>query len=152
MSFTAAAVSPAPIATVAAAPTASSSARLTSLDALRGFTMFWILGGDFIVTTAGKMSGGTQQSWTFLVWIAGLVFCFVGPRIKVLAGIVVAILVGYWALMNFVPIRDVQLTRTKLAELAEKSGDINGAIALRSEANPSATRNSPAWRAAEELF
>ena len=41
-----------------------------SLDALRGFDMFWILGGDFVVTTAGKLSGGNDQTWTLFGWLA----------------------------------------------------------------------------------
>ena len=213
-----------------------------SLDALRGFDMFWILGGDFVVTTAGKMSGSNDQTWTLFGWLAsqfqhkawdgfafydlifplfvfisgvsvvfsltketqqhgragalqrvlrravllfvlgifysggltkewpdirvlgvlqrialaylgaGLIFCFVGSRMKALAGVIAGILVGYWALMNFVSIRDIALDKAKLAELAEKSGDARGAIALKSETNPSATKNSPAWRKAEELF
>lgn len=213
-----------------------------SLDALRGFDMFWILGGDFVVTTAGKMSGSNDQTWTLFGWLAsqfqhkawdgfafydlifplfvfisgvsvvfslaketqqhgragalqrvlrraallfvlgvfysggltkewpdirvlgvlqrialaylgaGLIFCFVGSRMKALAGVVAGILVGYWALMNFVPIRDIALDKAKLAELAEKSSDSLGAIALMSETNPSAAKNSPAWRKAEELF
>ncbi len=40
---------------------------------------------------------------------AGLLFCFFKPRS--LAAIGAAILVGYWALLSFVPIRDVQLER-----------------------------------------
>jgi predicted acyltransferase len=216
--------------------------RLMSLDALRGFDMFWILGGDFVVTTAGRMSGSNDQTWTLFGWLAsqfqhkawdgfafydlifplfvfisgvsvvfsltketqqhgragalqrvlrraallfvlglfysgglskewpdirvlgvlqrialaylgaGLVFCFVGARMKALAGIVAGILLGYWAVMNFVPIRDIALDKAKLAELADKSGDARGAIALKSETNPSATKNSPAWRKAKELF
>jgi len=225
-----------------APPAAPVSPRLMSLDALRGFDMFWILGGDFIVTTAGKMSGGNDQTWTLFGWLAsqfrhkdwdgfafydlifplfvfisgvsvvfsitketqqhgrtgalnrivrraallfvlgifysggltkewpdirllgvlqrialaylgaGLVFCFVGARMKALAGIIAGILLGYWALMNFVPIRDIQLDKAKLADLAEKSGDPRGATVLKSETNPSATANSPAWRKARELF
>ena len=213
-----------------------------SLDALRGFDMFWILGGDFIVTTAGKMSGSNEQTWTLFGWIAGqfrhkawdgfafydlifplfvfisgvsvvfsltketqlhgrvgalqrvlrravllfvlgifysggltkewpdirllgvlqrialaylgagLVFCVVGARMKALAGIVAGILVGYWALMSFVPIRDITLDKDRLAEIAEKAGDARGAIQLKSETNPSVTKNSRAWAKAEELF
>ena len=234
---TTAAETPAP-----SGPAAPASKRLMSLDALRGFDMFWILGGDFVVTTAGKMSGGNDQTWTLFGWLAGqfqhkawegfafydlifpmfvfisgvsvvwsltketqahgragalqrvlrravllfvlgifysggfrtewpdirvlgvlqrialaylgagLVFCVVGARMKVLAGVIAGILIGYWALMNFDPIRDIQLDKAKLAELAEKSGDARGAIALKSETNPSATKNSRAWAKAEELF
>lgn len=230
--------SPAPPAPVAAPV----GLRLMSLDALRGFDMFWILGGDFVVTTASKMSGTNDQTWTLFGWIAsqfrhkewdgfafydlifplfvfisgvsvvwsltketqlhgragalkrvvrraallfvlglfysggfskewpdirllgvlqrialaylgaGLVFCLIGARMKALAGVIAAILIGYWALLNFVPIRDIALDKTKLAELAEQSGDSRGAIALKSETNPSATRGSRAWAKAKELF
>ncbi len=223
-------------------PAEPASPRLMSLDALRGFDMFWILGGDFVVATAGKMSGGNDQTWTLFGWLAsqfrhkdwdgfafydlifplfvfisgvsvvfsltketrlhgragalqrvlrragllfvlgilysgglskewpdirllgvlqrialaylgaGLIFCFVGARMKALAGIIAGILVGYWALMAFVPIRDIQLDKVRLAELAGKSDDTRGALALKSETNPSATKNSPAWKKAEELF
>ena len=37
-------------------PSASESKRLTSLDALRGFTMFWILGADSLVYALHEMS------------------------------------------------------------------------------------------------
>lgn len=40
--------------------------RLTSLDALRGFDMFWIIGGERIVNEAAKLT-----SWTWLVWLSG---------------------------------------------------------------------------------
>ena len=213
-----------------------------SLDALRGFDMFWILGGDFVVTTAGKLSGGNDQTWTLFGWLAsqfrhkdwdgfafydlifplfvfisgvsvvwsltketqlhgragalqrvvrraallfllgifysgglskewpdirllgvlqrialaylgaGLVFCTVGARMKALAGIIAGLLVGYWALLAFVPIRDITLDKAKLAALAEQSGDARGATALKSETNPSATKRSPAWAKTEELF
>jgi predicted acyltransferase len=44
---------------------------------------------------------------------AGLLFCFLKPR--ALIGVSAAILVGYWALLTFMPIRDVHLERTALA-------------------------------------
>src|SRR6185503_15080720 len=43
---------------------------------------------------------------------AGLLFCLFKPR--ALAGITAALLIGYWALLTFVPIRDVQLERNAL--------------------------------------
>jgi predicted acyltransferase len=43
---------------------------------------------------------------------AGLLFCFLKPR--ALAGVCAALLVGYWALLTFVPIRDVRLERNAL--------------------------------------
>jgi predicted acyltransferase len=40
----------------------------------------------------------------------GLLFCFFKPR--ALAGITVALLIGYWALLTYVPIRDFQLDKS----------------------------------------
>lgn len=41
------------------------SRRLVSLDALRGFDMFWIMGGEGIAAAAAKLTG-----WSWLVWLA----------------------------------------------------------------------------------
>ena len=53
-------------------------------------------------------------------FFAGLLFCLFKPR--ALAAICVGILAGYWALLTFVPIRDIQLTKDNLAHLAESGG------------------------------
>lgn len=45
---------------------AQSDQRLISLDALRGFDMFWIIGGSAIVERAAEASG-----WPWLEWLAG---------------------------------------------------------------------------------
>jgi predicted acyltransferase len=44
----------------------ASDARLVSLDALRGFDMFWIIGGGEIAHAAAKLTG-----WAWLVWLSG---------------------------------------------------------------------------------
>ena len=83
---------------------------------------------------------------------AGLLFCFFKPRsLAIICG---SLLVGYWALMTFVPIRDIQLTRPNIAQLAEKAGDAATADYFkdRSSPNPSTVKNSPAWAGAEKLF
>lgn len=175
------------------APPAAST-RLVSLDALRGFDMFWILGGDAVIyalaanfgsrpetflagqfehkewngfafydlifplfvfmagvsvvfslqrqlATGGRAaalkrvlgrgvllfivalfySGGVSNNWPDIRVLgvlqrialaytgAALLFCFFKP--KTLAAICAALLVGYWALLTFVPIRDVVLER-----------------------------------------
>ncbi len=181
--------------TPAASPAASQ--RLVSLDALRGFDMFWILGADAVVYAIAKLCGSDVTHFPFNQWehkewagfafydlifplfvfmagvsvvfslskqlaaggrnaalkrvlgrgvllfivalfyaggvsnewpnirvlgvlqrialaytFAGLLFCFFKPR--ALAAICAALLVGYWALLTFVPIRDVSLDRTTL--------------------------------------
>lgn len=45
---------------------APASTRLVSLDALRGFDMFWIIGGDEIVHEGAKLT-----SWGWLEWLDG---------------------------------------------------------------------------------
>ena len=217
-----------------AAP-APASQRLMSVDALRGFDMFWIIGADALVYALHKMSqteptkrladqlehaewegfhfydlifplfvfivgvslvfsltktiqqagraealkrvfrrsvllfavaifysGGFTSPWpdirlmgvlnriAIAYFFAGLLFCFFKPR--ALVAICVAILAGYWALMTFTPIRDIQLTKSSLAQLAEQAGDKETAALFNKEGNPSAVKDSPAWAAAEKMF
>jgi len=215
---------------------ADQSQRLMSVDALRGFDMFWIIGADSLVYAlhrlnsskptkfladqldhvdwqgfhfydlifplfvflvgvsivfslsktierAGKAdaikrvirrgillyivgvlySGGFTKPWpdmrllgvlnriALAYFFAGLLFCFFKPR--ALVGICAGLLVGYWALMTFVPIRDIQLTRPNIARLAQEAGDTETAdyFSARSP-NPSTVKNSPAWAATQKLF
>jgi predicted acyltransferase len=41
----------------------STASRLASIDALRGFTIFWILGGDSLAWALKEMSTGQQGLW-----------------------------------------------------------------------------------------
>jgi predicted acyltransferase len=210
-------------------------ARLMSLDGLRGFDMFWIIGAASLVAALKRMSpnsvtqflayelghaswegfhfydlifplfvfisgvslvfslskaleqsgrpavlrrlfrrglllyaagifyyGGLDNSWpgirmvgvlqriAIAYFFAGLLFCFFKPR--VLAGICASLLIGYWALMTFVPIRDIQMTKRNLATLAVKAGDTNAATLFEQDGNPSTVRNSPVWSAAEKMY
>jgi len=211
--------------------------RLMSVDALRGFDMFWIIGGDSLVYALDRMSqtrpvsflagqlehaewegfhaydlifplfvfimgcslffslsrtlaragraealkricfrglalylaglfynGGLTNEWpdvrlsgvlsriAVVYFLGGLLFCFFKPR--ALAAICIGLLAGYWALMTFVPIRDIQLERTNLARLAEQSGN-TAATALFNDpkfGNPSRVKHSPAMAAAQAMF
>ena len=109
-------------------------------------------------------SGGFTRSWpdirllgvlnriALAYFFAGLLFCFFKPR--ALVGICIGLLIGYWALMTFVPIRDIQLTRSNIARLAEQAGDADTAAYFSNpdSPNPSTVRNSPAWAATQRLF
>ena len=83
---------------------------------------------------------------------AGLLFCFFKPR--ALLGICGGLLLGYWALMTFVPIRDIQLTKSNVARLAREGGDLQTAAYFENSAstNASTVKNSPAWAGAQKLF
>jgi len=221
-----------------ATPTAST--RLMSLDALRGFDMFWIIGADSLVYALNRMtqstptkllaeqldhadwqgfrfydlifplfvfmvgaaivfslnkiiaesgcigaihrvlrrgillfaigifySGGFSSTWPDLRLLgvlnrialaytfAGLLFCCFKPR--TLAAICGGLLLGYWALMTFIPIRDVQLEQGNLAVLATQSGNTGLAAQFHDvgpgpSVNPSAIKDSPVWAATEKMY
>ncbi len=228
-------ISPTPAQALDSAPASAPSGRLVSLDALRGFDMFWIIGADSLVYALNRMtqtgptrflanqlehaewagfrfydlifplfvfmmgvsmvfslgkaiegggrpdavkrvfrrgillfvvglfySGGLTNPWpdmrlmgvlnriALAYFFGGLLFCFFKPR--ALAAWCVALLIGYWALVCFVPIRDIQLEKTNLASLAEKAGNTAGASALRESGNPSAVKDGLAWATAQKLF
>jgi predicted acyltransferase len=222
-----------------AAP-APESQRLTSLDVLRGFDMFWILGADAFVYALNRLSqsaptkflatqldhaewegfkfydlifplfvfimgvstvfsltkiieregraaamkrviirgvllfaiglfysGGLTNPWPdmrlmgvlnriALCYLAGgLLFCWCKPR--VLIGIAAALLIGYWAMLTFLPIRDIQLEKENLATLAEKAGDTKlaaqfNAAGNATPVNPSAIKDSPVWAATQRMY
>jgi predicted acyltransferase len=218
-------------------PRAAASQRLMSVDALRGFDMFWIIGAGSLVTALNRMSqtgptrflanqlehadwegfrfydlifplflflvgvstvfslsklidqggrsealrrvirrgillfvigiiysGGFTNSWpnmrlmgvlnriALAYLFGGLLFCFFKPR--ALVAICAGLLIGYWALMTFVPIRDIQLTPENISRLAAQAGDTETAdyFAQRDFVNPSTVKNSSAWAGTEKLF
>jgi predicted acyltransferase len=203
-------VSPAALAVTASAVPGKTQ-RLMSVDALRGFDMFWIIGADSLVYALDRMangpdeksrgfigflayeldhadwagfhfydlifplflfivgvslvfslgktirqegragavkriirrsvlmflvalfySGGFANSWpdirlmgvlnriAICYGCAGIIFCFCNLRMMI--GICASLLVGYWALLTFVPIRDIQLEKTALVQLAKTRG------------------------------
>src|SRR5207302_1482423 len=85
-------------------------------------------------------------------FFAGLLFCFFKPG--ALVGICAGLLLSYWALMTFVPIRDIQLTPSNIARLAQQDGDANTAdyFAKQGSGNSSAVTNRAAWTGAQKLF
>ena len=83
-------------------------------------------------------------------FFAGLLFCYFKPR--ALVAICAGLLIGYWALMTFVPIRDIQMTRENLAQLAEQAGDPQTAALFKADDNPSAIKDSPEMAAAQKMF
>jgi len=218
----------------------AASQRLMSLDALRGFDMFWIIGADSLVYALNRMSqtgptkfladqlehvewqgfrfydlifplfvfmvgasivfslnkiiaesgrtgaigrvvkrgvllfvigiiysGGFTNPWpdirlmgvlnriALAYTFTGLLFCCFRPR--TLVAICGGLLVGYWAMMTFIPIRDIQLEKHKLAQMAEQAGDATLAEAFRnmapgSNTNPSVVKDSPVWAATEKMY
>jgi predicted acyltransferase len=178
--------------------------RLTALDALRGFDMFWIIGADALVVALHKVSDAapvrllagqlTHKEWEgfgfydliyplfvfivgvsivlaagtpgpakrpgavrrilvrgLLLFVLGIIYngglrrgwdgvritgvlqriaiCYVvaallyrALRPRALVGVCAGLLLGYWALMALVPIRDVSVDRKSLEAWKEQSG------------------------------
>lgn len=181
------------------------SLRLTSLDALRGFDMFWIAGGSYIVGALNKLSdnpvfaflksqlshvdwdgfrfydlifplfvfmtgvsltfsltksiardgkaaalrriyqrgillfllgifysGGFTNEWPGIRVLgvlqrialaymgAGTLFVFIKPRWHL--GLFLSVLIGYWGILEFVPIRNIRLEPTAIAALQQSTG------------------------------
>ena len=187
-------------------PAATGSGRLMSLDALRGFDMFWIVGAGSLVQALGKVSdtgvikafskqlshvqwegfhfydlifpmfvfisgvslvfsidktlarqgkakalkkialrgallvllgvyfyGGVSRPWPDvrllgvlqyigLACLFGGILYIAARRAHVIAAVCVAILLGYWALMEFVPFPDLKVDKTSLDETVVKVG------------------------------
>lgn len=219
---------------------APASQRLMSLDALRGFDMFWIIGADSLVAALNRMSdsgptkflatqlehvewqgfrfydlifplfvfmvgasivfsltkiikesgragavgrvlrrglllyvigviysGGFTSPWPDIrlmgvlnrialsYTFAGLLFICFKPR--ALLAICAGLLLGYWAMLSFIPIRDIQLEKQNLIKLAEQAGDTRLAAQLReigpaSTVNLSCLKDSPVWAAVEKMY
>ncbi len=189
----------------AAVSPAPAPERLVSLDALRGFDMFWIVGAEGLVAALAHLggsgpahfamtqlehapwqgftfydlifplflfivgvsivlsmekarrekglagvwprivkrslllfvlgiiySGGVRDGWDQVRWlnvlqrigivygITALLYCALRPRALLM--VASAILVGYWALLTFVPIKDINLERTQIAALEKQTG------------------------------
>ncbi|MFO1475333.1 MAG: DUF5009 domain-containing protein [Verrucomicrobiota bacterium] len=95
---------------------------------------------------------GVLNRIAIVYFFAGLLFCFFKPR--TLLAICAGLLAGYWALMSLFPIRNIQLERSNLLELAQRNGDAQMAALFTATnwVNPSAVKDSPAWAAAKTLY
>ena len=93
---------------------------------------------------------GVLQRIGLAYLFAGLLFLYFKPR--ALAGICAGLLVGYWAILSFVPIRNIQLETTALARRSAQAGDAKTAALFKEGVNPSTIKDSPAWVAAERMF
>jgi predicted acyltransferase len=213
---------------------ASVGERLMSVDVLRGFDMFWIIGADSLAYALNRMaptpvasffafqlehaswqgfhfydlifplfifvagvslvfslskkrehgraatliriarrsvllfllgifySGGLTNPWpdvrlmgvlnriALAYFFAAILFTFLKP--KILAAVSAGLLAGYWALLTFVPIRDIQLTPSSLARHAELENDFQTAQLFKSIDIFSPPKDPAVWNAAERIF
>lgn len=93
---------------------------------------------------------GVLQRIGLAYLFAGLASLWLSPR--GLAGLCAGLLVGYWGLMTFVPIRNIQLESSALADRARRTGDEATAKLFTSDVNPSTVKDHPAWIAANRMY
>jgi predicted acyltransferase len=93
---------------------------------------------------------GVLERIAFVYCFSAVLFCFCTPR--ALAGICLGLLAGYWALLTFVPIRDIQLQKNALIERAERSGDTEAATLFREPGNWSRVKDSASWEATRATY
>lgn len=70
----------------------------------------------------GVALGGVLHRIAACYFFAALIHVFFGARMKALAGITLALLLGYWALVTFVPFPDIRLTQENVTALAKVAG------------------------------
>lgn len=202
--------------------------RLLSLDVLRGFDMFWIVGGGALVTAlsrarpgslVGKVreqlthvdwagfrfydlifplfvfiagvsavfslsrakaaggvgramgrvlsrgvllfalgvfySGGIKDGWEGVRWLGvlqrialaytGASLLFLVLPLRALAGVWVAILLGYWGVVQGLPVKDVRLDRKPMQEWMERTGQTNAAALYESVSRTVRGRAEPGY-------
>src|SRR5436190_15158377 len=95
---------------------------------------------------------GVLQRIALGYFFASLIFCTF--RLRSMLVVWASLLLGYWALMAWTPIRDIQLTSANIARLARQSGDTETAAFFEDRRSPNASmiKNSPAWAGAQRLF
>jgi predicted acyltransferase len=79
---------------------ASSSSRILSLDALRGFDMFWLLGGQKIIevlcagATAGTVAYSVKEQFTHVEWEGFRFYDFIFPLFQFLIGVAIPLAIA----------------------------------------------------------
>ncbi len=74
--------------------------------------------------------GGVLHRIAACYLFAALIYVWCAKRLRVIAGIAAALLVGYWALLTFVPFPDLKLEKSSVEEVAKRIGsDSPAAIA-----------------------
>ncbi|MDB6024031.1 MAG: hypothetical protein JWM68_254 [Verrucomicrobiales bacterium] len=127
-------------------------------DAIKRLVIRFVL--MFVV--ALLYSGGFRNGWpdmrllgvlnriALCYLFGGLIFIFFRP--KAIVGIAAAFLMGYWALLAFVPIRAIELETFNLRKIAESNGDAKAVALFKESKNFSTIRESEAWATAQKMY
>lgn len=204
------------------------SRRLMSLDVLRGFDMFWIVGGGAMVSALGQAaegsflgtireqlthvewagfrfydmifplfvfiagvssvfslakakagggvgkamqrvvmrglllfllgvfySGGIKDGWEGVRWLGvlqrialsytGASLLFLMLPVRALAGVWVAVLLGYWGIVAGLPVKDIRLERSAMKAMMETTGQTNAMVLYQSATNTVTGRAEPGY-------
>jgi predicted acyltransferase len=92
---------------------------------------------------------GVLQRIALCYFFAGMIFCSFKLRGMVIT--CVALLAGYWALMAWVPVRDIQLDKTNLEKLAQQMGTTNAVQLFYQTTNTITGRYDPGLNLANHI-
>jgi predicted acyltransferase len=107
------------------------------LDLLEAFRLAHHRLPPYVLKIAGGIERvrllGVLQRIALCYFFAGLIFCTMKPRAMVAC--CAALLLGYWALMALVPIRDINIEKESIAQLMAKTGTTDARALFFSTAN-----------------
>jgi len=101
--------------------------------------------GALLFLIALVYSGGFANHWpdirllgvlnriALCYFFAGIIFCFF--RLRGMIAICATLLAGYWAVMTFVPVRDIHLEKSHLQQLAAQTGKTNAMALFKATTN-----------------
>jgi len=119
---------------------------------VRGVVLFAIglfYSGGLSTPLSGLRVLGVLNRIALCYTATALLFVVWSPR--VLAAVTAAILLGYWAMMAWVPIRDIRLDPQALAALAQTRGETNAAVLFESTTERVRGQFDPGYNLANHL-
>ncbi len=120
------------------------------------FTRGFLLFGIGIVYSRGLSDGWDQVRWMGVLnriaicyTVTALLFTFLRPRWLVTFAVVS--LIGYWAALELIPIRDIRLEPSALEKLAEKTGETNVVTLFANTQDPITGKFDPGYNLANHF-
>ncbi|MCW5556913.1 MAG: DUF5009 domain-containing protein [Verrucomicrobiae bacterium] len=119
---------------------------------VRGVLLFAIglfYSGGLSTPLSGLRMLGVLNRIALCYTATALLFVIASPR--VLAGVTAGILLGYWALMAWMPIRDIRLDPQALAALSQSTGETNAAALFQATTGRVRGQYDPGYNLANHL-
>lgn len=100
-------------------------------------------------------SGGIKDGWEGVRWLGvlqrialsytGASLLFLMLPVRVLAGVWVAVLLGYWGIVAGLPVKDIRLERSAMKALMDTTGQTNAMVLYQAATNTVTGRAEPGY-------